>query len=78
MSASLKSRHSSSSAAAREAVENKPEPESAQVNIVETDNTYLEHLGYKPEFKRAFSFLGLFSLAQSGVAILPAIAGTIW
>ena len=44
MSASLKSRHSSSSAAAREAVD----PESAQVNIVEADNAYLEHLGYKP------------------------------
>ena len=74
MSVSLKSRHSSASAAAREAVD----PESAQVNIVAADNANLEHLGYKPEFKRNFGFLGLFSLAQSGIAVLPAVAGTMW
>ena len=38
----------------------------------------LEHLGYKSEFKRDFSFLGLFSLSLSELAVLPGVAGTIW
>ena len=78
MSASLKSRHSSSSGAGREAIENKTDAERADVNIVEADDAYLEHLGYKLEFKRDFSFLGLFCLVQSELAVLPAVAGTIW
>lgn len=43
-----------------------------------TDDTQLEMLGYKPEFKRDFSFLGLFSLCSSELAVLPGVAGTIW
>ena len=53
----------------------------ADVEIVESDNAddvQLEHLGYKPEFKRDFSFLGLFSLCSSELAVLPGVAGTIW
>ena len=54
---------------------------SVDVEIVEPDNAddvELEHLGYKPEFKRDFSFLGLFSLCSSELAVLPGVAGTIW
>jgi hypothetical protein len=53
----------------------------ATVDVVESqqsDDTLLEHLGYKPEFKRDFSFLGLFSLVSSELAVLPGVAGTIW
>ena len=78
MSASLKSRHNSSCEVGREAIENKTDAERAQVNIVEVDDAYLEHLGYKPEFKRDFSFLGLFCLVQSELAVFPGVAGTIW
>lgn len=38
----------------------------------------LEQLGYKQEFKRDFSFLGLWSLCSSELAVLPGVAGTIW
>ena len=42
------------------------------------DDVQLEHLGYKQEFKRDFSCLGLFSLCSSELAVLPGVAGTIW
>lgn len=54
---------------------------SVDVEVVEggdPDDVQLEHLGYKPEFKRDFSFLGLFSLCSSELAVLPGVAGTIW
>ncbi|KIP06824.1 hypothetical protein PHLGIDRAFT_19368 [Phlebiopsis gigantea 11061_1 CR5-6] len=35
-------------------------------------------LGYKQEFKRDFSFIGLWSLVSSELAVLPGVAGTIW
>jgi hypothetical protein len=84
MSASSKARHSSSSEAGRENekpiddIHAKRDAELAQVAVVDADDAYLEHLGYKPEFKRDFTFLGLFSLVQSELAVLPGVAGTIW
>lgn len=71
------SQHSlSSSSAEKQGV--KDEVLIAQINIVEADDAYLEQLGYKSEFKRDFTFLGLFSLVQSELAVLPGVAGTIW
>ena len=70
MSASLKSRHS--------AIAQKADAERAQASIAAADDACLEHLGYRPEFRRDFSFLGLFSLVQSELAVLPGVAGTIW
>jgi len=43
-----------------------------------SDDLYLEHLGYKSEFRRDYSFVGLFSLVLSELAVLPGVAGTIW
>ena len=43
-----------------------------------SDDAQLELLGYKQEFKRDFSFLGLWSLCSSELAVLPGVAGTIW
>ena len=54
---------------------------SVDVEVLESgdpDDVQLEYLGYKPEFKRDFSFLGLFSLCSSELAVLPGVAGTIW
>lgn len=50
------------------------------VDVVDAtdDDGFLEQLGYKQEFKRDFTFLGLFSLVSSELAILPGVAGTIW
>ena len=42
------------------------------------DEALLARLGYKQEFKRDFSFLGLFALTSSELAVLPGVAGTIW
>jgi len=78
MSASLTLRHTSSGATGAGAIDAKRDAERAQVAVVEADDAYLEHLGYKPEFKRDFSFLGLFSLVQSELAVFPGVAGTIW
>jgi hypothetical protein len=53
----------------------------AGVDVVEahqSDDSYLEMLGYKPEFRRDFTFIGLFSLVSSELAVLPGVAGTIW
>ena len=56
-----------------------PEKQDVEVAVYEGgDDTQLEMLGYKPEFKRDFSFLGLFSLCSSELAVLPGVAGTIW
>jgi hypothetical protein len=44
----------------------------------QSDDAYLELLGYKNEFRRDFSFLGLFSLVSSELAVLPGVTGTIW
>jgi hypothetical protein len=50
-----------------------------EVHSVEpADDAGLELLGYKQEFKRDFTFLGLFSLVSSELAVLPGVAGTIW
>lgn len=54
---------------------------SVDVEVVEyanSDDIQLEMLGYKSEFKRDFTFLGLFSLCSSELAVLPGVAGTIW
>ncbi|KAH7103349.1 amino acid transporter [Auriculariales sp. MPI-PUGE-AT-0066] len=45
---------------------------------IASDDALLHHLGYKSEFKRDFTFLGLFSLTSSELAVLPGVAGTIW
>ncbi|KAM5537391.1 hypothetical protein V8D89_008910 [Ganoderma adspersum] len=55
---------------------------SPTVDIVDAtsidDDGFLEQMGYKQEFRRDFTFLGLFSLVSSELAILPGVAGTIW
>ena len=54
---------------------------SVDVEVVEyanSDDMQLELLGYKSEFKRDFTFLGLFFLTSSELAVLPGVAGTIW
>jgi hypothetical protein len=52
--------------------------EAPRVDFLGADDEQLEHLGYKPEFKRDYSFLGLFSLSMSELAVFPGVAGTIW
>ncbi|KAH8101637.1 amino acid transporter [Cristinia sonorae] len=47
-------------------------------SVIDADDAYLLQMGYKSEFKRDFTFLGLFSLVQSELAVLPGVAGTIW
>lgn len=47
-------------------------------DVVVQDDVNLEHMGYKQEFRRDFSFIGLFSLVSSELAVLPGVAGTIW
>lgn len=47
-------------------------------NIETDDDVQLELLGYKQEFKRDFSFIGLWSLVSSELAVMPGIAGSIW
>ena len=48
------------------------------VEYANSDDMQLELLGYKSQFKRDFSFLGLYSLVSSELAVLPGVAGTIW
>ena len=48
------------------------------VEYANSDDIQLELLGYKSQFKRDFSFLGLYSLVSSELAVLPGVAGTIW
>ena len=52
--------------------------ECAQVIVGVDDDENLEQLGYKQEFKRDFSFLGLFSLVQSELGVFSGVAATIW
>ena len=78
MSPSLTLRHTSSSGTGGGATDAKRDAERAQIAVVEADDAYLEYLGYKPEFERHFSFLALFSLVQSELAVLPGVAGTTW
>ncbi|KIP04158.1 hypothetical protein PHLGIDRAFT_120946 [Phlebiopsis gigantea 11061_1 CR5-6] len=47
-------------------------------DIATADDVELEQLGYKQEFKRDFSFIGLWSLVSSELAVMPGIAGSIW
>ncbi|EIN03859.1 amino acid transporter [Punctularia strigosozonata HHB-11173 SS5] len=49
-----------------------------EVTDATDDDAYLEQMGYKQEFRRDFTFLGLFSLVSSELAVLPGVAGTIW
>jgi hypothetical protein len=64
----------------RHSVEKPPYTDGAAVNVAEAtdDDAYLEQMGYKQEFRRDFTFLGLFSLVSSELAVLPGVAGTIW
>ena len=60
-------------------IEELAEKQDVEVGVYEgADDIQLEMLGYKPEFKRDFSFLGLFSLCSSELAVLPGVAGTVW
>lgn len=55
--------------------------DSAVIEVLEVtgeDDEQLLTLGYKPEFRRDFTLLGLFSFASSQLAVLPGVAGTIW
>jgi len=78
MSASLTLRYISSSGTGGGAIDAERDAERAQIAVVEADDAYLKHLGYKPKFERHFSFLGLFSLVQNELAVLPGVVGTIW
>lgn len=79
MSILANSQRTSSNEASKDAIDAKRDPERAQVTVVAvTDDARLEHLGYKQEFKRDFTFLGLFSLVQSELAVFSGIAATIW
>lgn len=42
------------------------------------DNMQLELLGYKQEFKREFTLVGLMALCFSELSVLVGIGGTIW
>ncbi|EKM57619.1 uncharacterized protein PHACADRAFT_251336 [Phanerochaete carnosa HHB-10118-sp] len=55
-----------------------PQLDVESVSYTDSDDAVLETLGYKQEFKRDFSFLGLWSLCSSELAVLPGVAGTIW
>lgn len=62
-------------------MEKQADTRSVDVEVVEyadSDDLQLELLGYKSEFKRDFTFLGLYSLVSSELAVLPGVAGTIW
>ncbi|EJD41031.1 amino acid transporter [Auricularia subglabra TFB-10046 SS5] len=76
--ASVHSRHSG-----EEVKKSLDEKNNATVAVVDSESmlsedAYLEQLGYKSEFKRDFTFIGLFSLVSSELAVLPGVAGTIW
>ena len=62
MSTSLTLRHTSSSGTGGGRDRRRARCGTRTDPIVEADDAYLEHLGHKPEFKRHFSFLDLFSL----------------
>jgi len=77
MSTPVKSQHTPSSEGGKKVIHAKSDVERAQV-FVDTDDAYLGQLGYKQEFKRDFSFLGLFSLVQSELGVFSGVAATIW
>ena len=62
----------------KEAIAARSDAERAQAIGVDADDENLEQLGYKQEFKRDFSFLGLFSLVQSELGVFSGVAATIW
>jgi len=74
----VKLRHTPSSEAGKDVIDAKLDAESAQVTVADADDAYLEHMGYKQEFKRDFTFLGLFSLVQSELGVFSGVAATIW
>lgn len=55
-----------------------PRIDAELIDYAGSDDAQLEMLGYKQEFKRDFSFIGLWSLVSSELAVLPGVAGTIW
>ena len=55
-----------------------PRTDVESIDYAASDDAQLELLGYKQEFKRDFSFIGLWSLVSSELAVLPGVAGTIW
>ena len=55
-----------------------PQLDVESISYADSDDAMLEMLGYKQEFKRDFSFIGLWSLCSSELAVLPGVAGTIW
>lgn len=61
-----------------EKVQGSPQLDVESMSYADSDDAVLEMLGYKQEFKRDFSFLGLWSLCSSELAVLPGVAGTIW
>lgn len=61
-----------------EKAQGSPQLDVESMSFTDSDDAMLEMLGYKPEFKRDFSFLGLWSLCSSELAVLPGVAGTIW
>lgn len=63
---------------ADEKIDASPRMDVESIDYAASDDAMLELLGYKQEFKRDFSFLGLFSLCSSELAVLPGVAGTIW
>jgi len=78
MSTPVKLQQTASRESGKEAIDAKRDVERAQVTVVSADDEYLEHLGYKQEFKRDFGFLGLFSLVQSELGVFSGVAATIW
>jgi len=77
MSTPVKPQHTLSSEGRKKVIHAKRDAECAQV-FVDTDDVYLGQLSYKQEFKRDFSFLGLFSLVQSELGVFSGVAATIW
>ena len=61
-----------------EKIDASPKLDVESIDYAGSDDAQLELLGYKQEFKRDFSFIGLWSLVSSELAVLPGVAGTIW
>ena len=51
-------------------------PPSTAINVIEAadDDTYLELMGYKQEFKRSFNPIEVFGLGFSIIGLFPSIA----
>ena len=78
MSTLVKSQYIPLSETDKETIVVGSDAERAQVIVGVADDENLEQLGYKQEFKRDFSFLGLFSLVQSEIGVFSGVAATIW